>query len=60
MCIRDRGHDPREGCAEIAQDRHANPAAGAFGEAPYWATILVKGVPTWLEAAMRTLPLGPS
>eukprot|EP00959_Pyramimonas_sp_CCMP1952_P041396 865709-Pyramimonas_sp.AAC.1 len=26
---------------------------------PHGATIRVKGVPKWPEAAMRTLPLGP-
>ena len=52
------GHDPREGCAAIARGRYANPTAGAFGGAPYGATILVRGVPKWPEAAMRTLPLG--
>ena len=44
----------------MARGRHANPAIGAFGGAPYGATILVRGVPKWPEAAMRTLPLAPS
>ena len=39
------GHDPREGCAEMARGRHADPATGAFGGAPCGATILVRGVP---------------
>eukprot|EP00959_Pyramimonas_sp_CCMP1952_P141194 2955093-Pyramimonas_sp.AAC.1 len=42
----------------MARGRHANAAAGTFGGAPYGATILVRGVPKWPEAAMRTLPLG--
>ena len=54
------GHDPREECAEMARGRHANSATGAFGGAPYGATILVRGVPKWGGAPMRTLPLGPS
>ncbi len=44
----------------MGRGRHANPAAGAFGGAPYGAAILVRGVPKWGGAAMRTLPLGPS
>ena len=39
---------------------HANAATGAFGGAPYGATILVRGAPKWGGAAMRTLPLEPS
>ena len=31
-----------------------------FGGAPYGATILVRGAPKCVEAAMRTQPLGPS
>ena len=54
------GHDPHEGRAEMGRGRHANPAIGAFGGDPYGPTILVRGVPNWPEAAMRTLPLAPS
>ena len=43
---------------------HVSAATGAFGGAPYGATKRVSGVPEWRrnggEAAMRTLPLGPS
>eukprot|EP00959_Pyramimonas_sp_CCMP1952_P355628 7448405-Pyramimonas_sp.AAC.1 len=39
---------------------HANHATQAISGAPYGATSLVKGVPTWPEDAMRTLPLVPS
>eukprot|EP00959_Pyramimonas_sp_CCMP1952_P144260 3020117-Pyramimonas_sp.AAC.1 len=55
-----RGHDSREGCADMARGRRANPAIGAFGGAPYGATIFMRGVPKWPEAAMRTLPLALS
>ena len=48
------------GVPKRAGGRHANPVAGAFRRAPCGATILVRGVPKWPEAAMRTLPLGPS
>ena len=44
----------------MGRGRHANPATGAFGGAPCGATILVRGVPKWGGAAMRTLPLRPS
>ena len=54
------GPDPREGCAEMGRGRHADPATGAFGGAPYWATNRVRGAPKWGGAAMRALPLGPS
>ena len=54
------GHDPREGCAEMGRGRHANPATGAFGGAPYGATILVRGVPKWCGPRMRALLLKPS
>eukprot|EP00959_Pyramimonas_sp_CCMP1952_P223416 4670846-Pyramimonas_sp.AAC.1 len=33
---------------------------GAFGGAPYAATISARGVPKLHEAAMRTVPLAPS
>eukprot|EP00959_Pyramimonas_sp_CCMP1952_P238923 4992908-Pyramimonas_sp.AAC.1 len=36
---------------------HADPVAGAFGGALFWATILVRGVPKWAGGRMRTLPL---
>ena len=36
---------------------HAGTANEAFGDAPYVATIRVRGVPKWGGAAMRTLPL---
>ena len=39
---------------------HANPATGAFGGAPYGATIRVKGALKWGWNRVRTLPLGPS
>eukprot|EP00959_Pyramimonas_sp_CCMP1952_P460969 9480762-Pyramimonas_sp.AAC.1 len=36
-----------------ARRRHANPAIGAFGGAPYGATRLVRGVPTWACGRQR-------
>eukprot|EP00959_Pyramimonas_sp_CCMP1952_P250499 5235872-Pyramimonas_sp.AAC.1 len=50
------GHDPRAVRAEMARRRHANPVIEAVGGAPHAATILVRGAPTWPEAAMRTMP----
>eukprot|EP00959_Pyramimonas_sp_CCMP1952_P384138 8050531-Pyramimonas_sp.AAC.1 len=32
------GHDPREGYAKVGGGTHADPATGAFGGAPQWAT----------------------
>eukprot|EP00959_Pyramimonas_sp_CCMP1952_P454491 9469996-Pyramimonas_sp.AAC.1 len=53
-------HDPCKECADMARGSHANPAIGALsGTRPYWATILVRGVPKWPKAAMRTLSLAP-
>eukprot|EP00959_Pyramimonas_sp_CCMP1952_P116503 2434931-Pyramimonas_sp.AAC.1 len=37
-----RDHDPREGRADMARGRHANPVTEAFGGAPRGATILVR------------------
>eukprot|EP00959_Pyramimonas_sp_CCMP1952_P364067 7624029-Pyramimonas_sp.AAC.2 len=39
------GRETHEGCAEVGRGRHANPAARAFGGAPYGATKRLKGVP---------------
>eukprot|EP00959_Pyramimonas_sp_CCMP1952_P284224 5941044-Pyramimonas_sp.AAC.1 len=44
----------------MARGRHGNHATGAFGGASDGATILVRGVPTWPEAAVRTLLVAPS
>ena len=54
------GHEPRQGCAKMGRRCHADPLAGAFGGAPYWATNRVSGVPKWGGGAMRTFPPGPS
>eukprot|EP00959_Pyramimonas_sp_CCMP1952_P231188 4832645-Pyramimonas_sp.AAC.1 len=47
-----RGHDTLSGVAQT----HANAATGAFGGAPYGATIHCGG---W-RGRMRTRPLGPA
>eukprot|EP00959_Pyramimonas_sp_CCMP1952_P295997 6191774-Pyramimonas_sp.AAC.1 len=49
-----------KGRVALARGRQANPATAAFGGASFGATILVRGVPNWLEAAMQSLPLGSS
>ena len=54
------GNETCEGCAEMGWGTHANPAAGAFDGAPDGATKRVRGVPTWTEGRMRTLPQEPS
>ena len=54
------GHEPCEGCAEMARWRHAGPGTGALGGAPYGATQRVRGVPKWRGGGTRALPLGPS
>ena len=42
------GHETCEGCAEIGRWCHATFPTWAFGGAPYGATKLVRGVPTWV------------
>ena len=54
------GRNTREACAKNCAVTHATPAIGAFGGAPYGATILVRGVQKWTRSRMRTRPLGPS
>ena len=39
------GHETCEGAPKWVWGRHANAVTGAFGGAPYGATILVRGVP---------------
>ena len=52
------GYDPRDGCAEIGVEPHANAATGAFGGAPYGATILVRGVPKWVRRRYASAATG--
>ena len=56
---REGGQDKNWGMDRMRR-RHANPATGAFGGAPYGATNCVSGAPQCGGAAMRTLTLGPS
>eukprot|EP00959_Pyramimonas_sp_CCMP1952_P090042 1884949-Pyramimonas_sp.AAC.1 len=41
----------------MGAELHANPAAGAFGGAPYVATNRVRGAPQWGRNCMRTVPV---
>ena len=66
-CIRSRSIHARtlkmgpstQECVKMGPSMHAGPATGAFGGAPYEATILVRGVPQLAWGRMRPPQLGP-